>query len=448
MPRLVRTLLLLLALTYSAMGTASSVWVLELRGAVGPGSADYLVRGMHQAAEADASLLILQIDTPGGLDGAMRQIIKAILASKVPVVSFVFPGGSRAASAGTYILYASHIAAMAPATNLGAATPVQIGAPSFPSVPGRDDDKDDGEQSIEPASAMERKVINDAVAYIQSLADLYGRNREWAEEAVREAASLSAREALDRNVVDLVAEDIDDLIDQLEGRSVKLGDEERTLVLGDPVYTHYQPDWRSEFLAVITDPNIAYILMMIGIYGLILEAYNPGTLVPGVVGAVCLLLALYAFQVLPISYAGLALIALGIMLMVAEAFAPSFGVMGLGGICAFILGSIILMDTELPAYQIALPLIMGIAVTSAALLALMLGMVVRARRQQVVSGVSMLEGQLAEVEALHDDRPMVRLQGELWEVDCRSSLSPGDVVRVITAEGVRLVVVKQTEKSS
>ena len=448
--RLLRISIMALLLCISTVSAASSVWVLELRGAVGPASADYLIRGMAQAEQSKADLLVLQMDTPGGLDVAMRDIIKAIIASKVPIVTYVSPGGARAASAGTYIMYASHIAAMAPATNLGAATPVQITAPSFPSGPKPSQDKDDKQQNpmAKPGDAMERKLINDAVAYIQGLADLHGRNKTWAEQAVREAASLSAEEALAEKVIDIVAKDIADLISQLNQRRVNLNGEEHQLTIVNPEYTHYQPDWRNQFLTVITSPNVAYILMMLGIYGLILEAYNPGTLVPGIVGGVSLLIALYAFQVLPVSYAGLALIALGVMLMVAEAFAPSFGILGFGGIVAFIFGSVILMDTDIPAYQIALPIILSIAAVSAVILVIILSMILKARRQHVVSGLSTLEGVTTTVTSLHGEKPMVQLQGELWEVDCNTDLQTGDSVRIVAADGVVLKAEKQMESQS
>jgi membrane-bound serine protease (ClpP class) len=448
LPRLTRTLLLVMLLASSASSVASSIWVLELRGAVGPASADYLVRGMAAAEFAGADLVVLRMDTPGGLDSAMRQIIKAIIASTIPIATYVAPGGSRAASAGTYILYASHIAAMAPATNLGAATPVQIGAPSFPSAPKPAGDEAESDESVPASTAMERKIINDAVAYIRGLADLHGRNVAWAEKAVREAASLSAGEALNQGVIDIVAIDIDDLLRQAHGRSVKVAAAVQQLNLSDPMFTALQPDWRNAFLTVITDPNVAYLLMMIGVYGLILEAYNPGTLLPGIVGSVSLLLALYAFQVLPVSYAGLALIALGVMLMVAEAFAPSFGVLGLGGISAFVFGSIILMDTDMPAFQISLPLILSVATASAALLILLLGVILRARQQQMVSGLAALEGKLATVETLRGGTAMVRLQGELWELRCSSALQAGDTVRIVDAQGVILEAQKILENPS
>jgi len=331
---------------------------------------------------------------------------------------------------------------MAPGTNLGAATPVQIGGmPELPS--GRSDgDKD---AAAGPGSAMEHKIVNDAVAYIQSLAQLRGRNGEWAEKAVREGASLSAEDALQQGVIDLMADSRKDLLAQLEGREVKVGAVTDTLQLENIAVYEYPFDWRSEFLAVITDPNIAYILMLVGLYGLIIEFYNPGVGVPGVVGAVCLLLALYAFQVLPISYTGLALIVLGIALMTTEAFTPSFGVLGLGGIVAFVVGSIMLMDTELPGYQIAMPVIAAFAAVSVAVLFFALGLVLKARRQSLRTGVGQLLGTTAIVESVTGGVTWARVEGELWEVDCPDVLAPADKVAVQAIDGLTLKVSKQQE---
>ncbi len=410
---------------------------LDIDGPIGPATRDYLHRAMASAVEDGARLIILRMDTPGGLDSSMRDIIRDILASPIPVVTFVYPNGARAASAGTYILYASHVAAMAPATNLGAATPVQIA----PLGSGPDGGEPGEEQTTAPAGDdMARKAVNDAVAYIQGLARLRGRNAEWAEKAVREAASLEAREALEENVIDLVATSYEDLLDQLDGRTVLVMGEERTLATSAMVIRHLEPDWRSRVLAVITNPNVAYILMLIGIYGLILEFANPGTIVAGVVGAICLLLALYAFQVLPVNYAGVGLILLGVALMVAEAFAPSFGALGIGGVIAFVIGSIILVDTEAPGFGISIALIGAVALFSAVLFILLLGLLFKARHRPVVSGREQMVGAPAQVMEGFEGEGLVRAHGELWRARSDVPLAAGQRVRVTAIDGLHLKV--------
>ncbi|GAB5450069.1 MAG: nodulation protein NfeD [Halioglobus sp.] len=424
-------------------------WLINVEGAIGPAIADHVVRGLEQAQNADANLVILRVDTPGGLDTSMRDMIKAILAAPMPVVVYVAPGGARAASAGTYLLYASHLAAMAPGTNLGAATPVQIGAPGLPTLPNdRGEGSGEGDNSgasggqSQPGSAMERKIVNDAVAYIQGLAELRGRNADWAERAVREGASLAAEDALAQGVIELIARDTADLLAQMDGREVQVQDRPVTLATADITVQRHERDWRSEFLGVITNPNIAYILMMVGIYGLLIEFYNPGIGLPGVLGAVSLVIALYAFQALPVSYAGLGLIALGVALMTMEAFNPGIGVLGIGGVTAFFLGSIMLMDTELPAYQVALPTVVAVTAFSAMLVFFALGLLVRAREQAVVSGREHLEGAEGEVEAVLDGHASVRLEGELWRVNCAQTLAEGDRVIVRGIDGLTLQVEK------
>ncbi len=445
-------LLCLLAISGSSLADnydVGPIWLIDVKGAIGPATSDHMIRGLEQAQEANASMVVLKIDTPGGLSSAMRQMIKAILAAKIPVVAYVAPSGARAASAGTYILYACHVAAMAPATNLGAATPVQIGAPSLPKLPTPEPqgkNKDGQNPAVDPGlehkSAMERKVINDAVAYIESLAELRGRNKKWAKQAVLVGASLSSEQALAKNVIDLSAASVQDLLNQLHGRVISMDKKNVTLKTQGLALHHHPIDWRSEFLAVITNPNVAYILMLIGIYGLIFEFTNPGLGVPGVLGAVCLLLALYAFQVLPVSYAGMSLMLLGIGLMTAEAFMPSFGIVGLGGIVAFVFGSIILMDTKVPGFQIALPLILAIATLSALLLMMALAMILKARRQMVITGLPQLVGHTALVESIQGENIFIRLEGELWHVECGQTLLVNDSVEITEATGIILKVSK------
>lgn len=424
----------------SAQEERRGVLVLELRGVVGPAVADYLGRGIRQAADSGASLLVIEIDTPGGLDGSMRDIIQDIIASPVPVVGYVHPGGARAASAGTYILYASHVAAMTPATNLGAATPVQIGG-----MPGGGDAPNEGEGGEAPRSAMERKIVNDAVAYIRGLAQMRGRNGEWAERAVREGASLSAGEALREGVIDLVAEDLETLLAALDGRRVATGQGERLLATEGAAVERLTPDWRARLLAVITNPNVAYILMLLGIYGLIYELASPGLIFPGVAGIICLLLALYAFQVLPVNFAGLALMVLGILFMLAELFVPSFGMLGIGGVIAFVIGSVMLLDTGVPGFEVSTPLIVFFAASSALFFIVVVGMLIKSRRRPVVSGMDQVIG--SEVEAIEDftGEGRVRYGGELWNARSGAPLRRGQRARVAAVEGLVLVLATDTE---
>ena len=416
--------------------------LLSIEGAIGPATEDYLHRAFLDAMTEAPALIVIRMDTPGGLDSAMRGIIQTISTSPIPVATYVSPTGARAASAGTYILYASHIAAMAPGTNLGAATPVQIGGISLPGRE-RKQEESKGNESAEqvPGDAMTHKIINDAAAYIRGLAALHGRNADWAEQAVREGLSLPASEALRLNVVDIVADDIKHLLIQLDGRTVRVLNREQTLHTSGLSMVELLPDWRSRLLSVITNPNIAYILMMIGVYGLILEFYNPGGILPGTVGAICLLLALYSFQLLPVNYAGMGLILLGVVLMVAEAFQPSFGVLGLGGLVAFVIGSVVLMDTQLPAFTIYLSVILTFTVVTALVFSLVVGMALQARRRPVVSGLEQMVGQVATVSSLLDERlAMVAVHSENWRARSATALYVGQKVRIKAIDGLTLDV--------
>ena len=441
-------LALLLALTVPAAASAAPVLVLTLQNAIGPASADYLIRGLRKASDSGATLVVVEIDTPGGLDTSMRQIIQAIVASPVPVAVYVHPEGARAASAGTYILYAAHVAAMAPATTLGAATPVAIGLPGMqrePSPPAADRKPDAKSASASPPDAMAAKQVNDAAAFIRGLAQLRGRNADWAERAVREAVSLTASEALREKVIDVVAKDLPDLLSQIDGRTVRVQAADVKLATRGLAHETRLPDWRQRLLSVIANPAVALILMMIGVYGLIFEFSSPSFGLAGAAGAICLFMAMFALQLLPVNYAGLALIVLGLGLLVAELLSPSFGAFGAGGVIAFITGGILLFDHDAPGFGVPLPLILALAASSAAVILLGGGMALKARRRPVVSGREGLPGLYGEVLEVSEGEIWAQVQGERWRVSSQQPLATGQRIRVLGLRGLTLEVQVDTE---
>lgn len=428
--RLAKTLLWLTVFQTSglvAQTSQSQIFVTDLTGPIGPASANHVHMALQQAADSNADLLVLRLDTPGGLDAAMRDIISDILASPVPVASWVTPAGARAASAGTYIMTASHIAAMSPTTNIGSSTPVSVGAGG--------------------TADMDNKVINDAAAYLQGLAELRNRNVDWARRTVTEADNLSASDALSMGVIDFIATDLEELLTAANGRQVALAEGQTTINTSNPAITVIDTDWRHTFLGIITNPNIAYILLIIGVYGLILEFYSPGIGVAGITGIICLLIGAYAVQMLPISYAGLALIVIGIGLMIFEIFTPSFGVFGLGGLVAFVLGSVMLFDTDEPAWRVSLALIAALAVSTGGLVFLVIGAAIKARVSPVTTGVEAMQNQLATATEDFETQGHVHLNGEIWQATSEQPVKKGDKLCVTQVNGLMLAVAPAPEDS-
>lgn len=423
----------------TARKPAAAALALEIRGAIGPAMAQYVRDGLEVAQRRGSPFVILEIDTPGGLESSMREINSAILASSVPVVGYVAPPGARAASAGTYILYACHFAAMAPATNLGAATPVSIGG-SEPAPPAtRHAEAGGARERGPPMSAEQRKVLNDSIAYIRGLAQLRGRNADWAEEAVRGAASLPATEALQQHVIDLIAPDLSSLLAQLNGRATQIDGRTVRLDTRGVRVQWLKPDWRTRLLGIVTNPEIAYGLLLIGIWGLIFEGFHPGGVLPGVVGVISLLVALFAFQLLPTNFAGLALLAIGAGMMAAEFFFPTYGSLGIGGLIAFVVGSLILFSAA-SGLEVARPLIGGLATIGGLVILGIVYLAVRAQRTPLATGTQAMLG--ATVEAAEDfaSRGRVRYGGELWNACSTAPLTAGQAARVVKVEGLTLWV--------
>ena len=445
-----RALFLPALLLYASGASANDAIVsIELEGGIGVATAEYVIKGIDHANETDASLILIETDTPGGLVSATRDIIQSILASDVPVATYVSPAGARADSAGTYILLASHIAAMAPTTHLGAATPVSMTGddltPAPPDFAPESDDEEATDEADDPSApdastAMERKVLNDAIAYIRTLAERHGRNADWAERAVTEAATLTADEALAENVIDFLVEDEQALFEAIDGMTITTASGDVVVSTTEPVVDEFEPDWRLKILMVISKPEVLLLLGLVGVYGLILEGWNPGALVPGTVGAICLLLALYGSQTIPINYVGVALILLGVGLMVAEAFAPSFGILGIGGILAFVFGAILTFDSGVPGFGISIAYVVGIAVASALFLFWVVGSTLKLHGRRAVSGQESIVGGIGTALDDFEGNGKVWLEGEAWAARSENAIRKNEEVRVVALDGLTLVV--------
>lgn len=403
---------------------AGQAIILNITGPIGPATQDYIQRGINQAEKVHASAIILRIDTPGGLETSMRGITEAIISSSVPVIAYVTPSGARAASAGVFIMYASHIAAMAPGTNIGAASPVSLLSSG---------------KSFE-GSTEAKKAMNDAAAYIRSLAQLRNRNTEWGELAVRQAASLSADEAKRDNVINVIASDYPQLLQAVNGQTVLVNGVEEKLNTSNLQLVNMPQDWRYQFLSFLTDPNVAYILMLIAVYGLFFELSSPGMVLPGVTGVIALVLMLYAFQLMPINYTGLTLMLIGIIFMLFEVYVTSFGIIGIAGVISFLLGSVMLLNDTSSYYHIAWSLIITMSVFTSAFFFLVLNLVFRAHRKAVVSGQEGLIGCSGVVLSTDQDKTAVRVMGEIWAASSRHALVPGQRIRVVKVQGLSLHV--------
>ncbi|MEO1247231.1 MAG: nodulation protein NfeD [Pseudomonadota bacterium] len=441
-------------LAAAAASAENRVVNLEIKGGIGVATAEYVIKGIEYGNEQNADLIVLNTDTPGGLVSATRDIIQAILGSDVPVATYVTPAGARADSAGTYILLASHIAAMAPTTHIGAATPVSMTGDDLtpppediePNIPGYDDPEasEDAAPDEDPAapagSAMERKVLNDAISYIRTLAERHGRNADWAERAVTEAATLTADEALEQNVIEYIAVNQDELFAAVNGNTVETNAGEVTIATANPTVEEFEPDWRLKLLMVLSQPEILLLLGLVGVYGLILEGWNPGALVPGTLGAICLLLALYGSQTIPINYAGVALILLGIGLMVAEAFAPSFGVLGLGGIAAFVFGAILTFDSAIPGFGISIAFVLGLAIAAALFIVWVVGYLLKLRNRGAVSGSESIVGGIGVAMQDFTEEGKIWLEGEAWQAHSTVPIGKDQEVIVTAMDGLVLEV--------
>lgn len=401
------------------------IYLLKVNEVINPASAGYIVKGIDKAEQDGASCVVIQLDTPGGLMESMRSIVKRILTAKIPVIVYVAPGGSRAGSAGVFITLAGHIAAMAPGTNIGAAHPVQM-----------------GEKEI--SKEMEGKILNDTVAYIKTIAKQRGRNEQWAERAVRESVSVKEDEALKLDVIDLVSPSLEDLLGRIDGRQIEIspGNVIALKAKGLEIKT-LKMSFRDQFLSIISNPNIAYILLMLGIYGLFFELANPGVILPGVIGGICLILAFFSLQMLPINYAGIALILLGIILFIAEVKITSYGLLSVAGIISLLLGSIMLIDSPAEFLRISfVKFILPVVLMSAAFFLFALIMVVRGQRRRPITGREGLVVKTGIATIDLNPEGVVEIRGELWNAVAEEKIKAGEKIQVVGMEGMKVKVIK------
>lgn len=409
-----------------------AVHVVRVNGPINPLVAEYIMDAIESAQDKTVSALVIELDTPGGLMESTRLITKAILASEVPVIMYVSPQGARAASAGVFITYASHIAAMAPSTNIGAAHPVGIGG------------------GADTSGAMMEKVTNDAVAQIKTVAEKRGRNVEWAEQAVRKSMSITEHEALELHVIDLIAPTLDSLLQAVHGREVEVVDRRLKLATAGATVTRKEMNWRHKLLDKISDPNLAYILLLLGVYGLFFELSNPGAILPGVLGGISLILAFYSLQTLPVNWAGLALILFAIILFILEVKVTSYGILTIGGIIAMVLGSIMLFSKPITAFdpvvKVSLRVIMIATLATTAFFIFALGMAFKAHRRQVTTGKEGMIGELGTAFTNLNPSGQVQVHGEIWDAASDVAIHKGERIKVVAVQGMKIRVAKFNDK--